>query len=219
MDSLTRTLACRQRYVAEWTARTRQKRRAKGEIEQKYSEGAGKERENAKSLLASARMHRIGRSAYSAGWRSYATRRTVPVDEYCIPLTAPYSIEDYIPPPAPLSRPVLLKLHRLSALNPPTTEAGWKSLESLGSLVSIIEGVRLVDTSAVHAEQGQLVDGRVRAPAVELSGRASKPLESVGGRELLELAQIRKGPYYVARTPEGIRGKKSSSTKGSGEEN
>lgn len=155
-------------------------------------------------------MFRIKRSAGAACARSYATRRTVVVDKYSIPLAAPYSIQDFIPPPEPLSRAVLLKLHRLSALNPPTTENGWKALESLGSLVSIIEGVRLVDTSAIRTEQGQLVDGRVRAPAVELTENATRTTETVGGRQLLELASLREGPYYVARTPDGIRGKRRS---------
>lgn len=135
-------------------------------------------------------------------------KASVPVDELCIPLRPPYSMSSYIPAPTPLSRAVLLKLHKLSALTAPSTEEGWKALESLGGLVAVIEGVRGVDTGRVQTVQGRLVDGRVRAKATPLAKQDGVDLSDGHGRQLLALAELTEGSYYVARTPEGIRGKK-----------
>lgn len=145
--------------------------------------------------------------------------RAVPVDSLCIPLSPPYSIASFIPNPTPLSREYLIKLHRLAALRPPDTEEGWAKLDELGGLVAIMEGVRLVDTSALdehmHEDDGMLVDGRVRerGAAVEEpeGGRARE-----GEMDLLGLAEVTVeaggGKYYVVKTPEGIRGKKRGRT-------
>lgn len=159
--------------------------------------------------------------------RLYSTRGTksappgsqrppIAVDDLCIPLEPPYSIASYIPEPKPLSRETLTKLHRLSALEPPKTEAGWRELEQLGGLAAIIEGVRLIDTSAVVQdgvrEHGGLVDGRVRGQSVELqSGQSVEEDRTDGfGRELLELAEVKDGAYYTVPTPENVRGKRRS---------
>lgn len=137
--------------------------------------------------------------------------RVVPVDDLCIPISPPYSIASYIPEPTPLSRDQLTKLHRLSALVPPSTEQEWAALDDLGALVAIIEGVRLVDTSAVQALAGtSLVDGRVRGDPVELAPGAGATMheEDGHGRQLLELAEVTDGSYYTVETPLNVRGKK-----------
>lgn len=147
----------------------------------------------------------------------------VAVDEFCIPLSPPYSIADYIPAPTPLSREVLTKLYTLSALNPPATEEGWRALESLGGLVAIMEGVRLTSSASslgsgatsTNAE-GALVDGRIRAPSekMEILKSDRKLVEATGeeeegdGRTIFRLAQVTEGDYYVVRTPDNIIGKK-----------
>ena len=138
----------------------------------------------------------------------------VPVDELCIPLAPPYSIASYIPSPTPLSRETLTKLHRLSALEPPTTEEGWKELEQLGDLAAIIEGIRLVPTSSLlSGSQGQMVDGRVRGQAVELEpgSGGSVDMSDGFGRELLKLAEVTEGSYYTVPTPQNVRGKRRGS--------
>ena len=136
-------------------------------------------------------------------------RTLVKVDSLCIPLTPPYSLS--IPAPIQLDRPTLLKLFKLSALNPPSTPAGWEALDSLGGLVAIIEGVRKVDTSAIAVNENELIDGRVRAePERPVWGTEKRSEEVVKGRVLLGLAQVTEGDYYVVRTPEGIRGKKKA---------
>lgn len=154
------------------------------------------------------------RRAYSTPPSRLPPRPIVPVDSLCIPLRSPYSIASFIPSPTPLSRATLTKLHRLAALNPPTTEEGWAELEDLGGLVAIMEGVRGVDTSALGKG---IVDARVRERGVE-SGEQEVWEEEVGGRSLLELAEVREGDYYIVRTPEGIRTKKRGGAKSVGAE-
>lgn len=143
-----------------------------------------------------------------------------PVDALCIPLRPPYSINSILPPPTPLSRKTLTKLHKLSALLPPTTEADWDRLKGLDGLAGVMEGVKGVDTSRLERElgikAGEIVDGRVRAEATvtaedsELGGEVE---EGVEGARVIELAEKREGRYFVVRTPEGIRGKKRASKK------
>lgn len=144
-------------------------------------------------------------------------QQTVKVDSLCIPISPPYSIKSYIPSPTPLSRPTLLKLHKLAALVPPKTELEWKELENLGGLIAIMDGVKLVDTSCL-GDKGSHIDGRIRERSLEVSidleGK-KKLVESleIQGEELLKLAEVTDGRYYVVRTPEGIRGKKKASSK------
>lgn len=138
-------------------------------------------------------------------------RRTVPIDRLCIPVSPTYSIDTFLPAPIQLSRATLTKLHLLSALNPPTTESEWEKLKSLNDLVGIIEGVVRVDTSSIIAVKGKLVDGRVRAEAREVAPTQQESQgkeEIIDGETLLELAELREGDYFIARTPVGIRGKK-----------
>lgn len=75
--------------------------------------------------------------------------------------------------------------------------------------MAIMEGVRGVDTSALGKE---IVDARVRERGVEMGDHEENVVE-VGGRNLLELAEVREGDYYIVRTPEGIRGKKRGGAK------
>ncbi|GAA5986959.1 hypothetical protein JCM10908_000969 [Rhodotorula pacifica] len=143
----------------------------------------------------------------------------VPVDEDCIPLRATYSISDYLPSVTPsLSRETLLKLHRLAALEPPSTEQGWAELQELDELVAIVQAVRDVDTSVLGLEKGEMVDARVRAEPEPVDWSSSAGRKSalededaaVGGRELLKLAQRTEGAYYVAPMPENVRTRKRS---------
>lgn len=138
-----------------------------------------------------------------------------PVDALCIPLRAPYSLTSLLPPPTPLSRDTLTKMHRLSALLPPSTEADWARLEGLDGLAGVMAAVRGVDTSRLERElgfqAGEVVDGRVRAEAVPVAatGEAEgKVDEAVAGDSLVGLAERSAGPFFIVRTPEGIRGKR-----------
>lgn len=141
---------------------------------------------------------------------------SVPVDDLCLPLKPPYDISDYLPAPSDtpsLSRETLLKLHRLSALEPPSSEAAWKDLEDLNELVAIVQAVRGVDTSSLGLKPGEMVDARVRAEAEPVDWEkkvdALEPVES--GRELLKLAKKTEGGYFVAPKPENVKRRKSSS--------
>lgn len=134
-----------------------------------------------------------------------SSRRLVPTDSLCIPLSPPYSLAAHIPPPTPLPRETLLKLHRLAALVPPATEKEWAELDDLGGLVAIMEGVR-----EFHPEgktEG-MVDARVRGVEAEILSREEEPGEKgVLEEGWVEMAKVRDGAYFVVRTPEGIRGK------------
>ncbi|KAK4702369.1 hypothetical protein P7C70_g3860, partial [Phenoliferia sp. Uapishka_3] len=157
------------------------------------------------------------------------SKAPIAVDSHCIPLEPPYSLTALIPPPTPLPRATLLKLHKLSALLPPKTEAEWNKLDDLGGLVAIMEGVRgfgkaTVDEAELRkvagwkAAEPVMIDARVRAEdsstgaSVDLersAGTGSTGKEETGLIEggLVGLAQKREGMFYVVRTPEGIRGK------------
>ncbi|EGU12926.1 hypothetical protein RTG_00967 [Rhodotorula toruloides ATCC 204091] len=140
----------------------------------------------------------------------------VPVDDLCIPLKPTYSLSDYLPADSPsLPRDTLLKLHKLAALQPPTTEEGWKQLEALDELVAVVQAVRDVDTSALGLEAGEMVDARVRAEPEPVDfdlPRPAKDEDEVGGQALLKLASRTEGAYYVAPMPENVRTKKRNST-------
>ncbi|BGO90855.1 hypothetical protein NBRC10512_003335 [Rhodotorula toruloides] len=140
----------------------------------------------------------------------------VPVDDLCIPLEPTYSLSDYLPADSPsLPRETLLKLHKLAALQPPTTEEGWKQLEALDELVAVVQAVRDVDTSALGLEAGEMVDARVRAEPEPVDfdlPRLAKDEDEVGGQALLKLASRTEGAYYVAPMPENVRTKKRNST-------
>jgi Asp-tRNA(Asn)/Glu-tRNA(Gln) amidotransferase C subunit len=147
---------------------------------------------------------------------------SVDVDDLCLPLKPPYSISDYLPSPADtpsLSRETLLKLHRLSALEPPSSEQGWKDLEDLNELVAIVQAVRDVDTSSLGLKPGEMVDARVRAEAEpvdwEKKQEVLEPVEE--GRQLLKLAKKTEGGYFVAPKPENVKRRKSSSAGSSSE--
>ncbi|GAA6037788.1 hypothetical protein JCM8097_005035 [Rhodosporidiobolus ruineniae] len=135
------------------------------------------------------------------------------VDDLCVPLRPPYSIQDYLPTAssAPkLSRETLLKLHRLAALEPPSSEQGWTDLEDLNELVAIVQAVRDVDTSSLGLKQGEMVDARVRAEAEPVDWDSKRaPLEPVEeGQELLKLAPRTEGAYFVAPLPENVKRRK-----------
>ncbi|GAA5827512.1 hypothetical protein JCM3770_000538 [Rhodotorula araucariae] len=145
----------------------------------------------------------------------------VDVDDLCIPLQAPYAIADYLPAPSAtpaLDRPTLLKLHRLAALEPPTTDEGWADLDDLDDLVAIVQAVRGVDTSALGLKDGEMVDARVRAepPLVDWSAvpvpEAAQDPPAAQGQELLKLAKRTEGAYYVAPMPENVRTRKRSAS-------
>ncbi len=60
-----------------------------------------------------------------------------------------------------------------------------------------------------------LDDGRVRAVSERIEGveRRRKKVdlereENARGRDIMKLAKLTKGGYYVVKTPDGIRGKK-----------
>ena len=121
------------------------------------------------------------------------------VDSLCIPLHPPYSLSLLLPPPTPLPRPTLLKLHQLAALLPPSTPAAWASLDDLGALVAIMDGVRAFPAAA----RTGIVDSRVRADEDRIAASGHERVERV-----VDGAREREGPYFVVRTPEGIRGAK-----------
>ena len=169
----------------------------------------------------------IARRPYSAAARppsnSQSSTRTaappVAVDNDCIPLSATYSIADYLPStPQSLSRETILKLHRLAALEPPKTEQDWHELQDLDELVAIVQAVRDVDTSILGLEEGAMVDARVRAEPEPIDWSPSSAsstadaTQSIGGQELLKLAQRTEGAYYVAPMPENVRTRKRSSS-------
>jgi hypothetical protein len=152
--------------------------------------------------------------------KHYSTRPSIPVDSLCIPLSPPYSLASYLPTnPPPLSRETLLHLHRLSALEPPTTEAEWKELEDLGPLAAIIEGIRGADLG--DGREREMVDARVRGQATELEPLQAKQQteeeDPAFGRNLLKLAQVTEGAYYTAPTPSNVRGKKRAGSAGAKE--
>lgn len=172
--------------------------------------------------------HIIARRSYSAAVRpplspkSTTAAPPVAVDGDCIPLSATYSIADYLPSNQPsLSRETILKLHRLAALEPPKTDKDWHQLKDLDELVAIVQAVRDVDTSILGLEEGAILDARVRAEPEPIdwspssssssSSTADAP-RSIGGQELLKLAQRTEGAYYVAPMPENVRTRKRSST-------
>ncbi|BGP31328.1 hypothetical protein JCM10296v2_003092 [Rhodotorula toruloides] len=140
----------------------------------------------------------------------------IPVDDLCIPLEPTYSLSDYLPvESSSFPRETLLKLHKLAALQPPTTEEGWKQLEALDELVAVVQAVRDVDTSALGLEAGEMVDARVRAEPEPVDfdlPRPAKDEDEVGGQALLKLASRTEGAYYVAPMPENMRTKKRNST-------
>jgi hypothetical protein len=167
----------------------------------------------------------IGRAAYSTTPAPAprppvrpAPPGPVAVDDLCIPLEPTYSLSDYLPADSPsLPRETLLKLHKLAALQPPTTEEGWKQLEALDELVAVVQAVRDVDTSALGLRPGEMVDARVRAEPepvrFEQPRRArDEDDDEVGGQALLKLASRTEGAYYVAPMPENVRTKKRSPT-------
>lgn len=141
-----------------------------------------------------------------------------PTDRLCIPLHPPFSLSSLLPPPSPLPRPTLLKLHALAALLPPASDADWARLAALDGLAGVMEGVRRADTGRLGRElgvgEGEVVDGRVRGEGDgeggEEGGGGGEGLE--GGR-VVELAERREGRYFVVRTPEGIRGKRRAAAK------
>ncbi|GAA5902935.1 hypothetical protein JCM6882_009165 [Rhodosporidiobolus microsporus] len=147
---------------------------------------------------------------------------TVEVDDLCIPLKPPYSISDYLPAPSEtpsLSRETLLKLHKLAALAPPTTEEGWRDLEDLNELVAIVQAVRDIDTNALGLKPGEMVDARVRAEAEpvdwEKKVEVLEPVEQ--GQRLLKLAPRTEGAYFVAPMPDNVKRRKTSSSSSSDE--
>ncbi|SCZ98909.1 BZ3500_MvSof-1268-A1-R1_Chr7-1g09312 [Microbotryum saponariae] len=143
------------------------------------------------------------------------TSPSIPVDSLCIPLTPPYSLLSYLPTsPPPLSRETLLKLHRLSALEPPQTEQEWDQLKGLDGLVALVEGVRSIDTSSVPADsEAGFVDARIRAKPTEHGLDMNRHNhEDIASSTYLGLASTTRGAYYVVPTPENVRGKKSSKT-------
>ncbi|GAA6014920.1 hypothetical protein JCM10207_002226 [Rhodosporidiobolus poonsookiae] len=147
----------------------------------------------------------------------------VPVDDLCLPLHQPYSISDYLPSPEDtpsLSRETLLKLHRLAALEPPSSEQDWADLNDLDELVAIVQAVRDVDTSALGLRPGEMVDARVRADPEPVDwDKKSEPVEPVDqGQRLLKLAQRTEGAYFVAPMPENVKTRKMATGSTSEEE-
>ncbi|GAA5822197.1 hypothetical protein JCM11251_004888 [Rhodosporidiobolus azoricus] len=148
---------------------------------------------------------------------------SVEVDDLCLPLKPPYSFSEYLPAPADtpsLSRETLLKLHKLAALAPPTTEEGWRDLEDLNELVAIVQAVRDVDTSALGLKPGEMVDARVRAMAEPVNWEKKlnvyEPTEQ--GQRLLKLAPRTEGAYFVAPLPENVKRRKTTSSASSSED-
>ena len=149
----------------------------------------------------------------------------VPTDDLCIPLSAPYSLSDYLPAPThspSLDRATLTKLHRLAALEPPAPDddRAWAALTDLDELVAIVQAVRDVDTSALGLAPGEMVDARVRAEplpvdwsskATTAAAAADEPHEAQG-QALLGLARRTEGAYYVAPMPDNVRTRKRSSS-------
>ncbi|SCV70839.1 BQ2448_3601 [Microbotryum intermedium] len=145
-----------------------------------------------------------------------STAPLIPVDCLCIPLSPPYSLLSHLPSsPPPLSRETLLKLHRLSALEPPQTEQEWDQLKGLDRLVALVEGVRSIETGSIKADsEAGFVDARIRANAQEEDGLDMKRQnhEDIPSSTYLSLASTTRGAYYVVPTPENVRGKRSSKT-------
>ncbi|GAA5845014.1 hypothetical protein JCM5353_003395 [Sporobolomyces roseus] len=142
---------------------------------------------------------------------------SIEVDSLCLPLTSPYTLSSLLPSsPSPLSSETLSKLHKLSALLPPSPAdpTTHSHLSGLDELISIVQRIREVDTSSLGLKEGEMVDARIRAEAepIDLArkGRNKEELE-VEGERLLECAEKREGGYFVAQMPENVRRRKSRS--------
>ncbi|GAA5851804.1 hypothetical protein JCM3766R1_001468 [Sporobolomyces carnicolor] len=165
---------------------------------------------------------------------SSSSTRSVPVDDLCLPLSCPYSLESIAPPPSSqvvVNEATLDKLHRLSALVRPSSQED-DYLEGFDELVSIVDRVKLVDTSSIGPG---MVDARIRAlpprpaPAPPSSSRPP-PIETkrerqqqqreqeeeeedepeerltmISGERLLQGAKATRGRFFVARIPDNVR--------------
>ncbi|GAA5854699.1 hypothetical protein JCM8547_004944 [Rhodosporidiobolus lusitaniae] len=174
-----------------------------------------------RTLLRPLRTPSLTHALHSSSSRSSSSSSSppapLPVDDLCLPLSPPYSISEYLPSPShtpSLSRETLLKLHRLAALEPPSSEQAWRDLEDLNELVAIVQAVRDVDTTALGLKEGEMVDARVRAEAEPVDWEKKKGVEvwelTEEGKELLKLAEKTEGGYFVAPMPENVKRRKKS---------
>ncbi|GAA5927436.1 uncharacterized protein JCM15063_005899 [Sporobolomyces koalae] len=157
--------------------------------------------------------------------RCYSRAPQIEVDDLCLPLSSPYTLSSLLPTvPSPLTNETLDKLHRLSALLPPSSSGtivkdyeDSKHLEGLSELVQIVETVRSVDTSSLGLEPGQSIDARVRAKSIpidlfESSSNAPTSDERYDQFELWKLAKRHQGRFFVAQMPDNVRTRKQPSS-------
>jgi len=137
---------------------------------------------------------------------------SVETDELGLPLTpAPLPIPDI--PKASISRESLVKLHRLSALDPPE-EGSPEELQlkaELGELLGLMDIVKNVEMPHGEVNLAQLLTEGVGEVVIdEKVAEASKGVQKVRieeklehrekhGKELLEWATRRVGDYYASR--------------------
>lgn len=161
----------------------------------------------------------IARSALSIALRLSRPKSThnplkpsVETDELGLPLTpAPIPIPDI--PKSSISRETLVKLHRLSALNPPE-EGSPEEMQlkaELGELLGLMDIVKDVEMPQGEVDLRQLltegvgevvIDEKVaEAGAGVQKARMEEKLEhrEKHGKELLDWATRRVGDYYASR--------------------
>lgn len=141
--------------------------------------------------------------------------RRIKVSDVGIPLEPVISLAEILPEPRKFTRDELLKLHRLAALEPPTTEEEWTSLSgSLGELAAIMESIK--DDKSLDVEnEDSPPDGRVRMDddIPYDQKELPDPKELMPKGSLLDLSQSREGPFYASPTPRGVRAKGSTANR------
>ncbi|KIY64535.1 hypothetical protein CYLTODRAFT_425130 [Cylindrobasidium torrendii FP15055 ss-10] len=125
-------------------------------------------------------------------------QHTFAVDELSIPLRPTWSVNELLSsyPKPTLDDAALLRLHRLSALQPPP--AGSPEFSKLKGdmeeLVRLVEAVKLVDTAGVQVHQG--LEHEFTSDAVQRQEGLDGPI----GRELLKHAppgRVQDGFYII----------------------
>lgn len=164
----------------------------------------------------------LARSALSIALRCSRPNSTTPhnplrvsveTDELGLPITPlPLAIPSI--PSKPISRETLVKLHRLSALNPPEegSEEELQLKDELGVLMGLMDIVQKVelppgDLREITAELlsegvGEVVVDEHVAEVQAKDARSGMEKSEEGGksgRELLDWATRRVGDYYAAR--------------------
>lgn len=151
--------------------------------------------------FVSARLRQARTIAQSRGNAHNPFRSSVPTDELGLPLQP-----QPVPIPSTASTTIasadLERLHRLSALNPPTVGSQEEAdlLKGLNELVGLMEVVQNVELPEGEGAIGELLTQGVGEVTIgERTGEQRDPGKTQG-RDLLEWATSRKGDYYHTKT-------------------